>query len=135
MEPRWVDVDKLVHELGSLRAVVQEIEAEPDLAQADITRELRACLDRAADVVHLVIGGDQGMMAQARRSMAAAQEVGARARAAVEKARALHDYSRKLQKESAARAQETRHRVSGLKELGNAATRQLQGAGGPAKAK
>ena len=59
--PRWEVVDELIHELGSLRAVIQNIEvAEPDLADDDVTVELRACLARAADTIHLVIGGDAG---------------------------------------------------------------------------
>jgi hypothetical protein len=88
MVPRWVVVDKLVHELGSLRAVVQEVEARPEMAENDVTLELRASLARAADTIHLVIGGDEGMLSQAWRCIAEAQEVGGRARVAFERARA-----------------------------------------------
>ena len=78
--PRWAVVDELVHELGSLRAVVQEVEAEPDLVEHDVALELRTSLARAADTIHLVIGGDEGLVSQARRCIAEAQEVGRRAR-------------------------------------------------------
>jgi hypothetical protein len=88
MVPRWVVVDKLVHELGSLRAVVQEVEARPEMAENDLTQELRASLARAADTIHLVIGGDEGMLSQAWRCIAEAQEVGSRARVAFARTRA-----------------------------------------------
>ena len=94
MVPRWTVVDKLVHELGSLRAVVQEVEAEAELADADVSLELRTSLARAADTVHLVIGGDEAMLAQAWRTIAEAQEVGTRARAAIERSHATGRHSR-----------------------------------------
>ena len=87
MVPRWVVVDKLVHELGSLRAVVQEVEAEPQLADDNVATELRASLSRAADTIHLVIGGNDAMVAQAWRTIAEAQEVSARARRALGRSR------------------------------------------------
>ena len=94
MVPRWTVVDKLVHELGSLRAVVQEFESEAELADADVTLELRNSLDRAADVVHLVIGGDLAMVAKAWRTIAEAQQVGERARLALERSRQTGHQSR-----------------------------------------
>jgi hypothetical protein len=94
MVPRWTVVDKLVHELGSLRAVVDEIDGRPDLAEDDVALELRASLGRAADTIHLVIGGDDAMVAEAWRTVAEAQEVGARARAAIDRTRAASHDSR-----------------------------------------
>jgi len=77
----------MVHELGSLRAVVQEVEARADLAEADLALELRRSLARAADTIHLVIGGNEEMVAQAWRTIAEAQEVSARARRALGRSR------------------------------------------------
>ncbi len=96
MVPRWAVVDKLVHELGSLRAVVQEIEAEPRLADDNVATELRASLSRAADTIHLVIGGNDAMVAQAWRTISDAQEVGTRARLALERSRAAGEDSRAI---------------------------------------
>src|SRR6186713_3356660 len=93
MPLQWAVVDQLVHELGSLRAIVQEVEAEPELADADITLELRGSLGRAADTIHLVIGGNEAMVAEAWRTIAEAQKVGERARLAISRSRATHDHS------------------------------------------
>ena len=100
--PRWAVVDELVHELGSLRAVVQEVEAEPDLAEHDVALELRTSLARAADTIHLVIGGAEGLVSQARRCIAEAQEVGRRARLVLERSRATHRQSRSLRDDTRA---------------------------------
>lgn len=94
--PRWAVVDELVHELGSLRAVVQEVEAQPGFFEDNVTLELRASLARAADTIHLVIGGDEGLVSQARRCIAAARDVGTRARLAVERSRATHHDARAI---------------------------------------
>ena len=117
MGSRWAVVDELVHELGSLRAVVDEADAEPNVAEADVTLELRACLAQAADTIHLVIGGDDQMVAQAWRSIAAAQEVGKKARTALEKARAVRTKARHLGQESAAHRRETQKHIRGLRDL------------------
>ena len=90
MATSWLDVDKLVHELGSLRAVVQEIEAQPDMAGDEAVVELRGLLDRAADTVHLVVGGDEAMVSKAWQCIAEAREVGDRARRALDHVRATH---------------------------------------------
>lgn len=106
MGTEWVVVDKLVHELGSLRAVVQEIESHPGMDGDDVVVELRGLLDRAADTVHLVVGGDEAMVSKAWQCIAEAREVGARARSALDHVRATHresnairDMTRALQKE------------------------------------
>jgi hypothetical protein len=87
MVARWVVVDKLVHELGSLRAAVEEVETHPDLAEDSVTVELRDSLARAADTIHLVIGGNEGMVSQAWRRITEAQEAEARLRVAMASAR------------------------------------------------
>ena len=90
MATSWLDVDKLVHELGSLRAVVQEIEARPGMDGDAVVMELRGLLNRAADTVHLVVGGDEAMISKAWQCIAEAREVGARARRALDHVRATH---------------------------------------------
>lgn len=87
MVPRWAVVDKLVHELGSLRAAVEAVDTHPDLADENVTAELRDSLARAADTIHLVIGGNEGMVSQAWRHIAEAQEAEARLRVAMASAR------------------------------------------------
>jgi hypothetical protein len=98
--PRWAVVDELVHELGSLRAVVQEVESQPGLADDDVTLELRASLGRAADTIHLVIGGNEGLVSRARRCIAEAREVSARARRVLESSRATNNSARSLRGET-----------------------------------
>jgi hypothetical protein len=117
MVPRWVVVDKLVHELGSVRAVIQEVEAQPDLAEDDVTVELRTSLARAADTIHLVIGGNEAMLAQAWRTIADAQEVGARARLALERSRSAGQQSRLIRDRAKAQGRQTAHHVEELREL------------------
>jgi hypothetical protein len=88
MVERWVVVDKLVHELGSLRAAVEALDARPDLADESAAQELRASLARAADTIHLVIGGNEGMVSQAWQRIAEAQEAESRLRLAAGTTRA-----------------------------------------------
>jgi hypothetical protein len=117
MVPRWAVVDKLVHELGSLRAVVQEFEARPQLAGDDVATELRTSLARAADTIHLVIGGDEAMVAQAWCTIADAQEVGARARLALERSRAAGEHSRVIRDRARAQGRQTERHLGDLRLL------------------
>jgi hypothetical protein len=117
MVPRWVVVDKMVHELGSLRAVVQEIEAQPDLAEDDVTLELRNSLARATDTIHLVIGGNDGMVAQAWRTIAEAHEVGARARQALARARATTARAQALRDAARAHGRHTESHIEDLRAM------------------
>jgi Mg-chelatase subunit ChlI len=117
MVPRWVVVDKLVHELGALRAVVQEVEARPELAGDDMTFELRSSLARAADTIHLVIGGNEGMLAQAWRSIAEAQEVGVRARLALEGSRATNAHARAIRDSAKAHGRHTESHIDDLRAM------------------
>lgn len=114
MVPRWVVVDKLVHELGSVRATVQEVEAQPDLAQDDVALQLRASLARAADTIHLVIGGNEDMLAQAWRTIAEAQEIGARARLALDRSRATNAHAQTIRDHSRAHGRQTRRHIDEL---------------------
>jgi hypothetical protein len=114
MATSWLDVDKLVHELGALRAVVQEIEGSPGMDGDEMVVELRGLLDRAADTVHLVVGGDETMVSRAWQCIAEAREVGDRARSTLERVRATHretkairDMTRALQKEMQTARDET----------------------------
>ena len=118
--PRWAVVDELVHELGSLRAVVQEVEAEPDLVEHDVALELRTSLARAADTIHLVIGGDEGLVSQARRCIAEAKEVGARARVAVERSRATHHDTRSIRERTRPQVQQTNRHIGDLQGMRDA---------------
>ncbi len=117
MVPRWAVVDKLVHELGSLRAVVQECEAEPQVAEDDVATELRASVARAADTIHLVIGGNDAMVAQAWRTIADAQEVGARARRAIERSRAAGEHSRAIRDRARTQGRHTERHLGDLRAL------------------
>jgi lysophospholipase L1-like esterase len=117
MVPRWAVVDKLVHELGSLRAVVQECEAEPQVAEDDVATELRASLARASDTIHLVIGGNDAMVAQAWRTIAEAQEVGARARLVLARSRARGEYARVIHNRARAQGWQTERHLGDLRAL------------------
>ena len=118
--PRWAVVDELVHELGSLRAVVQEVETQPDFADHDVVLELRASLARAADTIHLVIGGNDGMVSKARRCIAEAQEVGTRARLAVERSHATHHDARTIRERTQAQVRQTKRHIGDLQDIRDA---------------
>ena len=117
MATNWTVIDALVHDLGAVRAVADQIDAYPRLADDAIAHELHACLARAADTVHLVIGGDGAMLSQARRCIAEAQQVGDRARMAVERARLTHEDARAIRADSRARTQQTRDHIADLNDL------------------
>jgi hypothetical protein len=117
MVPRWAVVDKLVHELGSLRAVVRECEAEPQVADDDVATELRASLARAADTIHLVIGGNDGMVTQAWSTIAAAQEVGARVRLAIARSRGAGEHSRAIRNRARDQGRQTERHLGDLRAL------------------
>jgi hypothetical protein len=119
--PRWAVVDELVHELGSLRAVVQEIESQPGLTHDDeVALELRASLARAADTIHLVIGGDEGLLAQARRCIAEARVVGERALLAVERSRATHSDTRAIRERTRAQVRQAKRHIGDLQDMQDA---------------
>jgi hypothetical protein len=117
MVPRWAVVDKLVHELGSLRAVVQECEGEPELGGDHVATELRTSLARAADTIHLVIGGNEAMVEQAWRTITDAQEVGARARVALARSRDSSGHSRAIRDRAKARGLQTERHLDDLRAL------------------
>jgi len=117
MVPHWVVVDKMVHELGSLRAVVQEVEARADLAEADLALELRRSLARAADTIHLVIGGNEEMVAQAWRTIAEAQEVSARARQALARSRTTNAHVQVIRDTAKAHGRSTESQVGDLRAM------------------
>jgi len=117
MVPRWVVVDKLVHELGSLRAVVQEAEAQPDLAEETVVAELRDTLARAADTIHLVIGGNEAMVAQAWRTIAEAQEVGVRTRLALDRSRTTGERSQVIRDRARAHGRQTERHINELRAM------------------
>jgi hypothetical protein len=126
--PRWVVVDELVHELGSLRAVVAEVEASPGLVEGAVTHELRASMARATDTIHLVIGGDEAFIAQARRTIAEAREVSARARTAAAGTRAIYRQAATLRERIAAevrRLERYRQGLQAMREAGE--TRRISG--------
>jgi hypothetical protein len=110
LTPRWVVVDELVHELDSLRALAQDVEARTP-AEHDLAGELRASLARASDTIHLVIGGDEAMIAQAWRTISEAQEISARALVAVARSRATHRQAETIRERVKAEVRRlTRHR-------------------------
>jgi len=115
--PRWAVVDELVHDLGSLRALVEEVEAQPEFSQDEVALQLRSSLARAADTIHLVIGGDEAMLAQARRTIAEAQEVAARVRSAIAGAGATQHDAGVIRKQALARGGQTRRHVQDLHAL------------------
>lgn len=117
MGSNWTTIDILVHELGAVRSVVNEVDAQPRLAEAPIALELRASLARAADTVHLVIGGDESMVAQARRCIGEAREVSQRAQRALETIRATHGTARDIRAESRERSEQTREHIQDLQEM------------------
>jgi hypothetical protein len=107
MVPRWAAVDELIHELGAVRSTLQLNEAEPELADADVTIELRVSVDRASDVLHQVIGGDDTVLARARRTLLEAREVAARATAALDQCRAIRAESQRARDAASAHAGES----------------------------
>jgi hypothetical protein len=117
MVPGWAVVDKMVHELGSLRAVVQEIETRPDLAEDDVALELRGSLARAADTIHLVIGGNEQMVAQAWRTIAEAQEVSERARQALARSRATHAHAQVIRDAAKTHGRHTESHLEDLRAM------------------
>jgi hypothetical protein len=135
MVPRWTVVDKLVHELGSLRAVVDEVDADAEMADADVSLELRSSLARAADTVHLVIGGDDAMVEKAWRTIAEAQEVGARARAAIERARATRQDARVISDDVKGQGWPTARKPKALPTVGTASPARTPRKAGPGPAR
>ena len=95
--------------------MVQQIQAEPELDEDEVTLALQASVARAADTIHLVIGGDEAMLEQARRTLAEAREVMARARAALASGRAAHQHARHTRERVNAAVMRTEGEQEGLR--------------------
>ena len=99
MSSRWMAVDQMIHELGSLRALVEKADAAASAESKELL-ELRTAVARAADTLHLVIAGQEDMLAKARRTLAEAREVGERAVKALERSRATQSASRTIREDA-----------------------------------
>ena len=122
-ETIWSTVDRLIHDLGAIRAFVDEAEALPETSAAPEVVDVRGAMDTATDAItHLFTDSDAVAVQAAWTAIAQAQDAVMRARELVASARAGHDAAqrvRELNREQLQRARDHREvlldRVSRLR--------------------
>ena len=73
MEPVWMTVDKLIHDLGAIRSFVDEAACVPEAAQTPQIAAVRGAMDHATDAITRIFTDAQDAMAQARSLIADAR--------------------------------------------------------------
>lgn len=85
MDTVWVTVDRLIHDLGAVRAFMDEAEAVPEASQVD---DVRSALDDATDAITRLFTDSQDTAVEAAwTAIARAQDVVVKARSVIAQAR------------------------------------------------
>jgi len=88
----WVTVDRLIHDLGAVRSVMDEVEAIPEASTAPSAEDLRVAMNEATDAISRLFSDTQDSAVEAAwRAMAHAQDAARGARAIVASARGARD--------------------------------------------
>jgi hypothetical protein len=113
----WVTVDRLIHDLGAIRAFVDEAEAVPGGSSVPQVAEVRGAMDVATDAITRIFSGSEedAAIEAAWTAVARAQDAVARARGIIVAARAGQasaESMRELNRRQLARAREHSQIVS-----------------------
>lgn len=109
MQTIWGTVDRLIHDLGAVRAVVDEMEALPTCSASPALTELRATMDEATEAITRIFSDTEDSVVEAAwRAMAHAQDAAQRARGHIATARAARHVNESVTEQ--ARAQGARAR-------------------------
>jgi hypothetical protein len=86
----WVTVDRLIHDLGAIRAFVDEAEATPGASGAPQVADVRGAMDAATEAITRIFTGseDDAAIEAAWIAIARAQDAVAKARGMILAARA-----------------------------------------------
>jgi hypothetical protein len=86
----WVTVDRLIHDLGAIRAFVDEVEGVPGASGASQVADVRGAMDAATDAITRIFGDAQedAAIEAAWTAIARAQDAVAKARGVIVEARA-----------------------------------------------
>jgi hypothetical protein len=107
-ETVWSTVDRLIHDLGAIRAFVDEAEAVPEVSAAPEVTAVRGAMDAATDAItHLFTDTEAPAVQAAWTAIARAQDTVTKARHLVAGARASHEAAermRQVNRDQAARA-------------------------------
>ena len=112
----WATVDRLIHDLGEVRSVVDEAEALPETAATPVVLELRGAMDRATDAItRIFTDSHDDVLEAAWSAIAHAQDAAREARASIAAARATREDLGSIvthARAQAARAHEQRQKIS-----------------------
>jgi hypothetical protein len=112
----WATVDRLIHDLGEVRAVVDEVESLPEAAVPGTVVGLRGALDDATDAITRIFTDTRQETVEAGwRAMARAQDAARGARAQIEAARTMRNGLKTVASRAyaqAARAQQHREQLA-----------------------
>ena len=110
IESVWSAVDELIHELGSVRAFLNEVEAMPEASHAPQVEQVRGAMAEATDAITRIFAhGDDLLVEAAWEAMARAQDAVSVARDLVTRARTSQETSWRMRQanlEQMARARE-----------------------------
>ena len=116
MDTVWVTVDRLVHDLGAIRAFVDEAEAAPEVVSAPQVGDVRGAMEKATDAISRIFSDSHDPQDTALQAawlaIARAQDAMARARMAISEARTARDQAEQMRELT--RAQHARALEQGL---------------------
>lgn len=88
MDTVWVTVDRLIHDLGAVRAFMDETEAVPEASGAPQVDDVRSALDDATDAITRLFTDSQDTAVEAAwTAIARAQDAVVEARSVIAQAR------------------------------------------------
>jgi hypothetical protein len=89
VEDVWGTVDRLIHDLGAIRAFLDEAAAVPELSEAPQVADVRGAMDEATEAISRVLTDSQDRVVEAAwLAIAHAQDAIVKARAVIAAARA-----------------------------------------------
>jgi hypothetical protein len=112
----WNTVDRLIHDLGAIRAFIDEAEAVPEVCGAPEVADVKGAMNAATDAISSVLRGGEGPAVEvAWTAIARAQDTVGRARALIVQARASADAAdrmREINRAQVERVREQRQRIA-----------------------
>jgi hypothetical protein len=112
----WSTVDVLIHDLGAIRAFIDEVDAVPEVAEAQEVADVRGAMNVATEAIsHLLTDTQAPALEAARTAIARAQDAVAKARrfvASAQQGRAAAERMREVNRAQAERVMDQRHAIA-----------------------
>jgi hypothetical protein len=126
VETDWSTVDDLIHELGAVRAFMDEAEALPETAEAPQVADVRLAMTQATDAVsHVLSEYDRAVVEAAWHAIAQAQDAVVKARVAITTIRSAREAAHKMAELARAQRGRAHEQAQAIAEKGRRTLRGL----------